>query len=78
LCSKENTQNQGQNDNNKHHNTQAPPLELPRITSTLYTLCKLHIGVLGILDDVVGLFFGGLDGGFLDDYCFGEILEELV
>jgi hypothetical protein len=71
LCSEENTQHQSQNDDNKQNNTQAPPLKLSRSTSTYNTLSKLHIGVLSVLDDVVGLFFGGLDGRFLDDDCFG-------
>lgn len=38
----------------------------------------MEVGSFGVLDDVIGLFFGGLDGRFLDDDCFGEILEKLV
>lgn len=44
----------------------------------LHALSKLHVCILGVLDDVVRLLFGGLDGGVLDYHCFGEILEELI
>lgn len=73
-----NTQCQPQNDHDEHDDTQAPPLQLPCITSAFDTLGEVDIGSFGILDDVVGLFFGGFDGGFLDDDCFSEILEKLV
>jgi hypothetical protein len=44
----------------------------------LYTLSKLYIGYLCILDDILGLILGGSNGGILDNDGFGEIVEELV
>lgn len=41
-------------------------------------LGELYVRLLGVLDDVLCLLFGGLHRRLLHDDGFGEVLEELV
>jgi hypothetical protein len=72
------SQHQRQDEDDKHTDEEAPPLELSRAASMINAFGQLHVCLLGILDDVGGLLFGGLDHGLLDDDGFGQVLEELV
>jgi hypothetical protein len=71
-------QNQGKSQDDEHTNEEGPPLEFTCSPCVINTLCKLGIRLLSILDDVLGLFFGGLHSWFLDDDGLGKVLEELV
>ena len=42
------------------------------------TLCKLDVRLFRVLDDVLGLLFGGLHSRFLNDDGLGKVLEELI
>lgn len=72
------SQDKRKRNNNEHADEEGPPLELPRATRMVNALGELHVRLLGVLDDVLGLLFGGLHGRLLDDDGLGEILEQLV
>lgn len=71
-------QNKAQRETNEQDDEESPPLELSCATRVVHALCELHIRLLRVLDDVLGLLFGGQHGRLLDDDRLGEVLEQLV
>lgn len=80
LLRQANTQTNSKSyDNANNHNDDETPLpELSRSCSTLGSLVKLNIALLGILQHVRRLDLCLLDWSFLYHNCFSKILEQLV
>lgn len=72
------TEYETEDDDDQQDNEEAPPFHFAGAARRRNTLVEMNIAGLSVLLDILRVLLCLLHHGFLDDDCFGQVLEELV